>query len=87
MRTSNFTGLLNPYQNQWVPGVLQWGQDASLFKVVYINEHTFLRINADFLNVFNTRATPTASGETGLESTRSSGNSPRTLQLSLRLTF
>ena len=53
VRTSDFTGVLNPFMNQWSPGVLQWGQDASLFKVISIKESVRLRINADVFNVFN----------------------------------
>jgi hypothetical protein len=44
------------------PRVLQWGQDASLFKVIAINEHTRLRINADFFNVFNHPGNPNSVG-------------------------
>jgi hypothetical protein len=87
VRTSDFTGVPNPFQNQWAPGVLQWGQDASLFKVIAIRESMFLRINADFFNVFNHPGNPNSITGDGMETTRSSGNSPRTLQLSLRLTF
>jgi hypothetical protein len=87
VRTSDFTGVVNPFQNQWVPGVLQWGQDASLFKVVSIRERYKLRINADFFNVFNHPGNPNSVASDGMETTRSSGNSPRTLQLSLRLAF
>jgi hypothetical protein len=87
VRTSDFTGVLNPFMNQWRPGVLQWGQDASLFKVVSIKESVRLRINADVFNVFNHPGNPNSVGADGMETTRSSGNSPRTLQLSLRLSF
>jgi hypothetical protein len=87
VRTSDFTGVVNPMQNQWRPGVLQWGQDASLFKVIPIRERINLRLNADFFNVFNHPGNPNSVGSDGMESTRSSGNSPRTLQLSMRLTF
>jgi hypothetical protein len=73
--------------NQWKPGVLQWGQDASLFKVIAIKESVRLRINADVFNVFNHPGNPNSIGADGMETTRSSGNSPRTLQLSLRLSF
>jgi hypothetical protein len=87
VRTNDFTGVLNPFQNQWKPGILQWGQDASLFKVVPINERANLRINADFFNVFNHPGNANNITADGMLSTRSSGNSPRTLQLSLRVTF
>jgi len=78
---------LNPFVNQWVPGVLQWSQDASLFKVIPINERVNIRFNADFFNVFNHPGNPNTVNADGVEVIRSSGNSPRTLQLSLCLTF
>jgi hypothetical protein len=87
VRTSDFTGYLNPFMNQWRPGVRQWGQDASLFKVFSIYERVTVRVNADFFNVFNHPGNPNSIGSNGMLSTRSSGNSPRTLQLSLRISF
>jgi hypothetical protein len=78
---------LNPFVNQWVPSVLQWSQDASLFKVIPINERIHIRFNADFFNVFNHPGNPNTVNADGMEVIRSSGNSPRTLQLSLRVTF
>jgi hypothetical protein len=87
VRTTDFTGVLNPFQNQWKPSVLQWGQDASLFKVVAITERVNVRVNADFFNVLNHPGNPNSVGGDGMLSTRSSGSSPRTLQLSLRVSF
>ena len=55
--------------------------------LIPIRERMNLRLNADFFNVFNHPGNPNNVGSDGMESTRSSGNSPRTLQLSLRLTF
>jgi hypothetical protein len=84
---TTYNPTLNPFQNQWVPGVRQWSQDASLFKVIAIKERVNLRFNADFFNVFNHPGNGNSVTADGVESTRSSGNSPRTLQLSLRLSF
>ena len=78
---------LNPFQNQWFPSVRQWSQDASLFKVVQFKERYTVRFNADFFNVFNHPGNPNSIGADGVETVRSSGNSPRTVQLSLRFTF
>ena len=55
--------------------------------MIAIKESVRLRINADVFNVFNHPGNPNSVGSDGMESTRSSGNSPRTLQLSLRLSF
>jgi len=84
---TTYNPILNPFQNQWFPGVLQWNQNASLFKVIPIKERVNLRLNADFFNVFNHPGNPNSVGADGMEVTQSSGNSPRTLQLSLRLTW
>jgi hypothetical protein len=79
---------LNPMQNQYFLGPFHWTMTASLFKSVHLTEKVLLRINADFLNnVFNMPGTPNPNGTNGLISMQSSANSPRTLQLTGRLTF
>jgi hypothetical protein len=78
---------LNPWRNQSLPSVLQWGLDASLFKVVPVTERLVLRFNADFFNVLNHPGNPNTVGGDGFLNTRSSGQSPRVLQLTLRLTW
>ena len=51
-------------------------------------EKVLLRLNADSLNnVFSMPETPNPSGLSGLILTQGSYNSPRTLQLTGRLTF
>lgn len=82
-------GYLEPMQNQFMLGPMQWSMSASLFKSVKVNERVTLRINADFLNnVFNMPGTalPSAVAD-GVITTRSSANAARLLQLSLRVTF
>jgi hypothetical protein len=79
---------LAPLQHQYLSSVRQWGLDASLFKTVPINERIRLRLQADFFNVLNHPGNPNSVGsESGVLSVQSSGNSPRTLQLTLRLTW
>ena len=78
---------LNPWRNQYMPGVRQWTQDASLFKVIPIHENVRMRFAADFFNVFNHPNNPNTIGGDGFLNTQASGVSPRTLQLSLRLTW
>jgi len=78
---------LHPWQNQLLPSVRQWNLDASLFKNIDIKERFNLRFNADFFNVLNAPNNPNSVGADGMLSTRSSGITPRMLQLSLRLTW
>jgi len=81
-------GPLNPMQNQYFLGPFHWNMTASLFKAVHLSERVLLRINADFLNnVFNMPGTPNPSGTSGLIAMQNSYNSPRTLQLTGRLSF
>ena len=54
---------LNPWRNQYMPGVRQWQQDASLFKNIPIHERISLRFTADFFNVFNHPGIRTASAQ------------------------
>lgn len=76
---------MNPWRNQYISGVRQWGLDASLFKNFPITERFTLRFNADFFNVLNHPGNPNSIGGDGFLNTRSSGQDPRMLQLSLRL--
>ena len=76
---------LNPWRNQYLPSILQWGLDASLFKNVALRERLKLRFAADFFNVLNHPGNPNSVGGDGFLNCRSSGNSPRVVQLSLKL--
>ncbi len=81
------TGL-HPLQNQFFLGPMQWNMAGSLFKSVPITERLVLRVNADFLdNVFNMPGTTLPGGTDGVILNRSSANSPRVLQLTMRLTW
>jgi hypothetical protein len=80
------TGL-NPFRNQVAPGPRQWNQDASLFKNIEIHERLNLRLTVDFFNVFNHPGNPNSVGSTGFLNCQSSGDTPRTMQLSGRLTW
>lgn len=78
---------LHPLQNQFVLGPMIWNMAASVFKSVPIREGIFLRVNADFLNnVFNMPGTTMPGGD-GIITNRFSANSPRVLQLTMRLTW
>ncbi len=78
---------LHPWRNQVLPGVRQWGLDASLFKSIPVTESIVLRFNADFFNVLNRPGNPNSIAGDGMLSTRSSGQNPRVLQLSLRVSW
>jgi len=80
-----FNDNLHPWRNQYMPGVVQWFQDASLFKFIKINEQMSLRVNVDFFNLFNHPNNPTAIGGDGVPLTRNSGSAARVTQVGLRL--
>jgi hypothetical protein len=88
--TSQIVGYnngLHPWRNQYLPSVLQWNQDASVFKNVRFREQVELRLSADFFNVFNHPGNPNTVGGDGFLNTRNSGNAARILQLGLRLNW
>jgi hypothetical protein len=82
-----WTGL-DPMQNQYILGPMAWNMSASLFKTAKLTERATLRFSMDFLgNVFNMPGLTTPSGSDGVVTTRASFNSPRVLQMTMRLTF
>ncbi len=78
---------LHPWRNQYIPGPLQWSQDASLVKRIAIREGTELRFTADAFNVFNHPNNGAGVGGNGLLSTRGQANPAREMQLSVRLSW
>jgi hypothetical protein len=84
---TTFDPGMHPLQNQFVMGPLIWNMAASVFKAVPIREGVVLRVNADFLNnVFNMPGT-NLPGSDGIILNRTSANTPRVLQLTMRLTW
>jgi hypothetical protein len=85
--------VTNPYGHTILNGPMNWGVDASLFKVFPITERMNLRINVDAFNAFNNQGLANPSGTTGETcvqagtSACSSFNTPRQLQISARFTF
>ncbi|HWQ54307.1 MAG TPA: TonB-dependent receptor [Bryobacteraceae bacterium] len=77
---------LHPLQNQFFLGPMLFNMDASAFKAVKLTERAFLRLNVDFFNVFNMPGT-TMPDTSGVITTRTSANSPRVLQLTLRVSW
>ncbi|HWQ52048.1 MAG TPA: TonB-dependent receptor [Bryobacteraceae bacterium] len=81
-------GYVEPMQNQFFLGPMQWNMSASAFKSVKLTEKVGLRINMDFLeNVFNMPGQTMPSGGDGVATTKSSSNPARVLQMTLRLTW
>ncbi|HTM50951.1 MAG TPA: hypothetical protein VL285_19780, partial [Bryobacteraceae bacterium] len=77
----------SPWRNQFLPGVWEFGQDASLFKEVTVRERLRVRLNIDAFNVFNNPGIPTTVNSNGLVSTRESGKGSREMQFTLRVTW
>lgn len=94
MPTGNW-GYLGPVEiygkkyklEQCVSGPCSFGMDASLFKTVPLTERMLLRFNADFFGLLNNPGTPMPSESSGIISMQNSSNSPRELQLTLRLSW
>ncbi len=74
------------WRNQYQSAPWAFNMSASLFKAFSLTETVKLRLNADFFQVLNNPGLPTPGGN-GILSTQNSSNSPRTLQLTLRLTW
>src|ERR1039458_1578779 len=85
VRTTMGTNL--PYwMNQYLAVPCDFNLSASLFKAFDLGERAKLRLNADFFQVLNNPGLPTP-GSNGIIYTNNSANSPRDLQLTLRLTW
>jgi hypothetical protein len=87
VQRENYNDNLHPYRLQYIPSTLQWNLDSSIFKAIPIKESMFLRINADFFNVFNHPGNPSGVATTGILNTRNSGVAARVLQLTGRFTW
>jgi len=85
VRTTYNTNL-HPWRNQFEPAPWTFNLSASAFKSLALTEAVKLRLNADFFQVLNNPGLPLPGGN-GILSTQNSQNSPRTLQLTLRLTW
>jgi hypothetical protein len=87
VQRTTWSGLA-PLRQQYFPGIWQWGLDASMFKNISIKERLRFRLQADFFNVLNHPGNPNSfTGNTGILNVQSSGNGPRTVQLSGRLSW
>ena len=83
----------NPFSQTILNGPINYTVDLSVFKVFSITETMKLRFNADAFNALNMMGYTNPNGTTGIEqvqpgtSVASSANSPRQIQLTLRLQF
>ncbi len=85
VRTGMDTNL-HWWRNQYQSAPWAFNLSASLFKTFPLTETFKLRFNADFFQVLNNPGLSTPGGN-GILSTQNSSNSPRNLQLTLRLTW
>jgi hypothetical protein len=77
----------NPFAHTILNGPINYTVDLSVFKVFPITERVFLRFNVDAFNALNVQGFTNPDATDGTEQLTSSANSPRQLQLTLRLTF
>ena len=64
-----------------------WTVDSSMFKTFSIKERVRLRLQFDFFNVFNVPGNSFSTGDDGIAFTYTNQNSPRTMQISGRLSW
>ena len=78
----------NRFSKVFINGPINWGADASLFKVFPITDGVRLRVNFDAFNVFNSPGenNPDANGLQHFN-TNAGSNPARTLQLTARVLF
>jgi hypothetical protein len=77
----------NPFSHTFLTGPTNWTIDTSLFKVLPITEKVNLRFNMDVFNALNMQGYSNPNTTDGTITLTSSANSPRQVQLTLRLTF
>jgi len=88
LQRTRFDTNLNPWRNQFLSGLYDWNQNASLFKVIPVKEQVAFRLNIGFFNVFNIPGIPkTPSSGSGIIDAQHSGNGARALQFGLRLNW
>lgn len=80
------TSGANPYSKTFLPGPINYTVDLSLFKVFAITEKANVRVNVDAFNALNVQGYNNPGGD-GTENLLSSHNTPRQIQLTMRLTF
>lgn len=80
--------VANPFFKTTLAGPNVYSFDGSLYKVFHLTDKAALRANVDVFNLFNVQGDVTPDGTTGIQYTlRSAANTPRQIQLSLKLVF
>ncbi len=78
---------VNPWAKTFLNGPMNYNVDLSAFKVFPLTESALLRFNMDVFNAFNVQGYNNPDATNGLENMLSSHNTPRQIQLTLRLQF
>ncbi|MBS1826104.1 MAG: TonB-dependent receptor [Acidobacteria bacterium] len=78
---------LHPWRNQFLPAPWLFTLNGSLFKAVPITESVIARVNIDMFNALNNPGLALPDGGTGIMLNRFSANTPRNMQVTLRLTW
>ena len=80
--------IANAYNKTFVAGPNVYSFDGSLYKSFQITDKTALRANVDVFNLFNVQGDVAPDSLTGIQYTlRAAANTPRQIQLSLKLVF
>lgn len=82
-----FGGFYNPAPRDNFIGPGGWNDDLSVYKHFKIKERVDLRFSGDFFNLFNHPTDVPPNTSTGLQDLALQANSPRVVQLSLRIEF
>src|SRR5579872_1038581 len=85
VRQTALTDTLSWNPRAFILGPASWNVDASVFKNFTIRESIRLRFTADLFNAFNHPISPNPDPTTGLQDLTTQTNSPRIIQLSLKL--
>jgi hypothetical protein len=78
---------LSAWNSQPMLSTNLWNVDSSIFKTFAIKEKVRLRLQFDFFNVFNVPGNSFSTGDDGIAFTYTNQNSPRTMQISGRLSW
>ncbi len=81
------SNLTNPWHKVVFPTPWNYTMNASLFKTFKITERAGARLQADAFNILNMPGLNNPDNNTGILSLQNSANSPRVLQMTLRVTF
>jgi len=87
VRNTSITETVSWNSRAFYKGPGAWSADISAFKNFSLTEAVKLRFTADFFNAFNHPNNATPNATTGLQDLTTQTNDPRTIQLSLRLSW